>query len=104
MTDINYEYAVNLEQNEVKWQERKEQLYEVMRFFTANTLLQFIAMDINFRAYDLIEYLNKGDRGEFLAKEIDSFISDFDNTKKAYEQSGVSDAFRELASKISKNM
>lgn len=100
MTDINYEYAVNLQQNEGKWQERKEQLHEIMRYFTKNTILQFIAMDVNFRSMELREYIDKGDRGEFLASEIDRFISDFEITKTAYEKSGISASFAELARKI----
>jgi len=101
MKSINYEYAVNLQQNEAKWQEREEQLHEIMRYFTKNTILQFIAMEVNFRAMELCEYINKGDRGEFFASEIDRFTSDFETTKTAYEKSGISEQFAELAKKIS---
>lgn len=100
MTDINYEYAVNLQQNEGKWMERKEQLHEIMRYFTKNTILQFIAMEVNFRSMELCTYIDKGDRGEFLASEVDNFISEFETTKTAYEKSGISAQFAELAQKI----
>lgn len=100
MTDINYEYAINLKQNEVKWQERKEQLLEIMRYFTKNTILQFTAMDVNIRSMELRNYIDKGDRSEFLASEIDRFISDFETTKTVYEHSGISAQFAELAKKI----
>ena len=100
MNTVNYEYAINLQTNEVKWQERQEKLSQVFMYFTKNTILQFIAMDVQFRAYDLSEFIEKGDRGEFLASEIDSFLADFEITKKDYEESGVSAAFAQLAQKI----
>ena len=100
MANINFEYAINLEENERKWEERRAKLNDIIMFFCKNTLLQFLAMDINFRAMDLSSFIDKGERGEFLASEIDSFLSDFEQTKKAYEQSGMADEMAQLAEKI----
>lgn len=100
MNQISYEYAVNFEQNEKKWEERREKIRDVILYFTKNTLLQFIAMEILFRAYDFDGFIDKGDRGQFLASEIDKFLSDFDQTKAAYEKSGVTDQITSLARRI----
>jgi hypothetical protein len=57
-------------------------------------------MDINMRAINLITFITKGDRSEFLASETDSFISDFEKTKEGYLKSGLADSFAELVVKL----
>jgi hypothetical protein len=96
----NYEYALHFEQNDRAWDQRQDKLREVIMFFTKNTILQFIAVEVNMRAYDLDGYIAKGDRSEFLASVIDGFLSEFETVKIAFEESGVSDQIAEMARKI----
>jgi len=103
MVSVNYEYAIKLDQNELKWNEYQDKLYNVMRFFTKNTLLQFIAMDINMRAMDLNSFILKGDRGEFLASEVDGFLLDFDQLKLKYEEGGMPDQIIKLVNLMNTN-
>lgn len=100
MNDVKFEYAKDFQQNEAKWEERKEQINEALIYFSKNTILQLTAMDVMMSAYDFLSYIDKGGRCEFLAREIDVFLVSFNEIKERFEKSGVSDAMAKLATKI----
>lgn len=103
MADINYEYALNLDENERKWTERTENLREVIRFFAKNTILQFTSMDVQMRAFDLLQFINKGERSEFFKSEVDGYLQYFDEFKSEYEKSGTSEQLAKISKIITEN-
>jgi len=104
MANINYEYATQLEQNEQKWDFRKQKLQDVVVFFTCNTFLQLAAFHIQEEAYELLSFIDKGERSDYFASQIDSYMENFEQFKTTFERSCIAEALEKFANKVSNQL
>lgn len=104
MANINYEYALNFEDNERKYQEIKETISEAVLFFTQNTLLQFLKMDLMCEMIDIQVAIDNGERGDFLYNSALSKVEEFKEVKKTYEDTNLKGSMEKLSHKISEKI
>lgn len=73
---ITWQYAVNFNKQEERWNELKENLQSIVRVFAKNTILQLTHMEINLQTIDMIAFINDGDRSEFLYQKAKELVDD----------------------------
>lgn len=76
---ISWEYAVNFEAKEARWNELLANCQSVLRVFSKNTLLQFKFMHQYLDLLEMHSAILDGDRSEFLYNKTKEMI---DGTEK----------------------
>ncbi|MFV0311489.1 MAG: hypothetical protein ACK5KN_07560 [Dysgonomonas sp.] len=104
MADIQFEYASNFQQNEVKYQLVAERLNDGVMYFTQNTLLQFFCSDLMCEMIDISIAIKSGESGDYLYRKAIELCAGADAVKEQYETSGVGDKLSEMARKITQRI
>lgn len=104
MKDINFEYAVNFNENEARYQLIQERLNTCTLYFTQNTLLQFFCIDLMCEVIDVSIALSDGERGNYIYQKAIELCAATDLVKEKYEAEGMSEKLSALALNITNSI
>ncbi|MDH6357219.1 hypothetical protein [Parabacteroides sp. PF5-9] len=102
MSNITFEYAINFEENESRFDAVKASLGESVLFFSQNTPLQFFCCDLMCELMDLHTAILKGERGDYVYNSALSKIEEFKAVKAEYLKSDVVEKMQSLSKEITR--
>ena len=97
MKDIQFEYAINFNKNEQKFNLVRERLNECVMYFTKNTPFQLLMTDFMMDIIDISCAIEKGERGDYIYNKAIELCGQADLLKKEYEKSGVGERLSGIA-------
>lgn len=101
---IRFEQAVFLSKDSTKEKAKiyEDRYYEVVRFFTKNTILQLLCSDLHYRSFDFIPAIRSGDWSDFLFSELDKYFSEFEEMQNDPRLKELQEKMIEIIVKVNK--
>ena len=57
-------------------------------------------MEVQFKAYDIFSFIDKGERGGYFEKDIERFFVQFEMLKEEFEKSGMTERLARIAKTV----